>query len=246
MHKSNGYKPTDRKRNELKKAVKNYNAKISYNEKKGNDFMPEKQKFKDILKSVSNTTEINKVIADLKKFSQKGQEKPIVNKNGITLTAYEAKKFDKTIKSVNKKREKQAEEEKTKTLKGENGQTITAEKTIKEQQNKPVKKVSHDNFKSLKEFHEFLKWGEKELLTGTDSKRNEQYKTNYLKSLDTVFGGYPEMYKKLKKAVNGFTTRKFIEIYQNEALGDINYLYFGGDELKDKFDNLIEIFARYS
>ena len=95
----------------LKKAVKNFNAKVSRNIKKNPDnakYYPEKVSYSELKKLVKSRHDLNREINSLRRFSEKGAEKivnlPGYNKHNISLTKWQKEDMQRRASNINRKR----------------------------------------------------------------------------------------------------------------------------------------------
>lgn len=111
MSKRNNFnwKPNDE--TELKKAVKNFNAKVTRQIKKNPDnakYYPEKVSYKELKELVKSRHDLNREINSLRRFSKKGAEEivelPGYNKHNISLTKWQKEDMQRRTYNINKKR----------------------------------------------------------------------------------------------------------------------------------------------
>ena len=81
------YTNEDTKR--LKKAINNYNKKVSRLEKVNHPYLPSKVSLDDVKGNIVNKWDYNRQIKYLEQFTNRGSEKLIVTEGGATLTKYE-------------------------------------------------------------------------------------------------------------------------------------------------------------
>lgn len=98
---------------ELKKAVKNFNAKITRQTKKNPDnakYYPEKVSYSELKNLIKSRHDLNREINSLRRFSEKGAEKivelPGYNKHNISLTKWQKEDMQRRTYNINKKRKR--------------------------------------------------------------------------------------------------------------------------------------------
>lgn len=91
---------------ELQRIINNYNAKISRLQKKNPEmaeYLPEKVTKREVLESVENKTELNKVKNSLKRFSKRGSENLVQLPQGDYTTQYAVDELKRSAKAFNSK-----------------------------------------------------------------------------------------------------------------------------------------------
>lgn len=131
---------------ELQRAINNFNAKL-YRLKKKNpemaDYLPDRVKKSDAIKSINTRADLNKTVNSLKRFSQKGAEKPAKSKRGAKSTKWEVDEFKRKQRQENARRtrERKKIESKPVTSRGKKTGSKRSEMgTIKANELKPSKK----------------------------------------------------------------------------------------------------------
>lgn len=81
------YTNEDTKR--LRKAINNYNKKVSRLQKVSHPYLPEKVSLEGVKGNIANRWDYNRQLKYLEQFTTRGSEKLIVTEGGATLTKYE-------------------------------------------------------------------------------------------------------------------------------------------------------------
>lgn len=101
---------------ELEKAVRNFNSKVARLERKANyeDIVyPERVTVSQIKKRSREVNDLKEQIKDLKKFSQRGAEKPVYLSNGAKVTEYEWNLYKRNYQRARRNIEARIEKMKT-------------------------------------------------------------------------------------------------------------------------------------
>ena len=78
----------------INKIIRNYNAKITRLEKAEEDYyLPEKTSLTEVKGMASNRRELNRLLRDLQRFSERGMEKTITFSSGVEMSKYEAERL---------------------------------------------------------------------------------------------------------------------------------------------------------
>lgn len=92
----------------INKVIRNYNAKISRLEKIEKElYLPEKTSMALIKQSVNNRRELNKVLKDLQKFSERGIEETITFSSGIEMSKYKSELLRRNLRVAKAKTTRQ-------------------------------------------------------------------------------------------------------------------------------------------
>jgi len=149
---------------ELKRVLKNFNAKIARLEQQGvKTSLPSRAGLREITDRPSK--DIRKEIDRLKRFTKKGAESA-VDFNGFQITKFERQDIGNQLRSVNLKR------------------SIRRKKGDFENTNKKVT----PKFRSKNEIKKFQASLKREGSSNFEEIRAELYKENYIKALENVFG----------------------------------------------------------
>lgn len=78
---------------ELNRVVSNFNNKVRYWDKKGQQTLPELQRVRDIRENIQSRQDYNRVLNSLKRFSNRGAEEVVSNKHGVEVTKWHLKEY---------------------------------------------------------------------------------------------------------------------------------------------------------
>jgi hypothetical protein len=202
----------------LQKAVKNFNAKLDYVNKKNPEnkkSMPERVYVKELKKQIGNRHDLNRVIRNLQLFSKRGMEKTVTTDNGFDLTLWEKTVTEKHVKKENAKRKKIQQQIDNAPVKYA-GQEITGTRMAQRESLKPIK-FNANSAKSLNDFRNFARRVEYSISANGQKNKNKLVTEYWLKSFATVFSG--EQVKEME--------RLFFKI----GLDKIAKCYYDGDEV---------------
>lgn len=168
---------SDKDERELKRYVKNFNAKVARLEKKEphyKDVRPQRISYKDIKEKVQTRQDLNRELNKIKRFSVKGSEEIRQTAGGVITTKYQFKEAAIMQRTVTtKRREKRA--------KVESAQVQEREVLY----DKPkVGEVSPEGFQK------YIKSLEREVLSRFDQQQKEAYLKNYITSCKENLGVY--------------------------------------------------------
>lgn len=214
--------PDDEK--ELKRIVKNFNAKITRLEKKNpkeKGALPERESVKHLKQLISTRADLKRELNSLKRFSQKGAEEIITapdNKYNLKLTKWQKEEMTRRAGVVNRRRKQRLKEiseeevmhrgKKLGYKKGELGMGSYDENSLK-----PINAFTPSmNRADLKAKSDVLK---RESQSNYWKKREDLHKANYIKSLEENLGGGSDV-KQIIRQIEGMSYDQFRKIFESE------------------------------
>lgn len=231
MSKSYNIRWTDADNKELRRVVKNFNAKISRLEKKNPELknaLPERASVKAIKELVSTRNDLKRELNSLQRFSKKGSETIVVapgNEYNTKITKWQRTEMNRRAAVINRKREKRRNDlfNKELTSRGEPlgytaGQLGMGK--IASNELKPIKAFTPSMSKAdlKKKFETLVKesqdnyWMKKEL----------QLKESYMKTLLQNFS--PEDVEEVAKRIEEMEFDEFYETFLEEG-GTLEDIY---------------------
>ena len=79
--------------------VRNYNAKIKRLEKAEEElYLPELTSVKEVKESVKNKRELDRMLKDLQRYSERGMEKTVTFSSGVEMSKYQAEKLKRNLR----------------------------------------------------------------------------------------------------------------------------------------------------
>lgn len=211
---------------QLKRAVKNFNAKISYQLKKHPEraeYLPQKLKYKDVKANISTRSELNRQLHSLQRFQKRGAEKPVHGLRGVKTTEWEWKEYKtkERIDNARKTRElKKVQDEEVKIGGKGTGNKRAEMGTVKENSLKPSHK-SIDNM-SQKEWELARKNIDNRLNENYRNSKLEQMRENYIKGLTE--NGFLDFDDSIEFYIRNVDLDTFFTITQTDETGSF-YFY---------------------
>lgn len=210
--------------------VRNYNAKINRLEKVAEEFiLPEKTTVKEIKESAKNKRELDKMLKDLKRFSQRGMEQTVRFSSGIEMSKYQEYKLKRNLKIAKAKTTRDIKSFKSTPIKvfgvpqntpHEYDDAYLNLKAQKEQLDKNINELSSKELKRLEADIE-------DILQSTELE--EQYKNNWLDLLDKLsYYGKVDSSKVeiIKERISKVSASNFTKMWRNEkSIKAIQELY---------------------
>lgn len=205
---------------DIAKTVRNFNAKINRLEKIEKElYLPEKTSISQIKESVNNRRELNKMLRDLQKFSERGMEETVSFASGIEMSRYESTLLKRNLRIAKAKT--------TKQLKSFTGTPIKvfgvpqntpheydeSYLNLKAQREKLEKDISKLNRREL----ERLQSNINDILKSYEME--QQYKDNWIDMIEKLsYYGDIDSTKKdeILKRIERISPTNFTKLYRNE------------------------------
>ncbi|MGN1406158.1 MAG: hypothetical protein ACI4WM_07785 [Erysipelotrichaceae bacterium] len=221
---------------ELRKAVKNFNAKIARVSKKNPEMknaLPDKVSVKQMKELINTRQDLNRELNALRRFSKRGAEDLVVapdNDYNLKLTKWQKTEINRRIGVINRRRKKRLEEiqntemtsrgESLGYTKGQLGMGKAEEVSLK-----PMKGFSRTMNRSD------LKWKWKTIMAESQSdyfnKRDLMLKENYLKALRQEYNEN-DIANVIRK-IEAMDIKEFLAIFRAEG-NDMPSAYRPSDE----------------
>lgn len=200
--------------------VRNYNAKIKRLEKVEEElYLPEKTSVRELKESVKNRQELNRMLKDLQRYSERGMEQTVRFSSGVEMSRYQADKLKRNLRIAKAKATRQI-----------NTFTSTPIKVFGIPQNTPHEydesyinlkaqreKLEKDISKLSKRELERLEANINDLLESYEME--EQYKNNWLDMIEKL-GYYGEIdstkIAEIKERIKNISPSNFTKLYRNE------------------------------
>ncbi len=227
---------------ELRRIVKNYNAKLKYVteklQKSGNDeqinALPPKLSVKSLRKSITTRDEFNRTLKEISSFSKRGMETIVTNAQGEQATLYEIKKTEANTRRLNKKRAKEQQkiDERPVIIDGQPRQDVT--RMAKQQTLKPVTLT----FEKMKpgEFRKFSVYVDRQISGNSDAIKAKAYFENLIQSWYNNLSA--ENAKKLETKARQLGVDKILKLYyQGFEQVAVSFSYDPTDEA-DKVESI--------
>ena len=225
----------------LRKAVKNFNAKIKRLEKKNpeiKNLLPEKISVREMKELIETRQDLNRELNALKRFSRRGSEE-IVNVPGsdynLKITKWQKNEMSRRVGIINRKRKKRLEELSETSMKSR-GEDLGYKKSdigmgkLDEVALKPMRAFTPKmNRVDLKyKFKNIMK----ESQTSYWNKRDIMMKNNYIKALEQNFN--PNDIKDIVESIEDMDFKEFRTKFEEEG-GNFELLYAPDKESYNKY-----------
>lgn len=200
--------------------VRNYNAKITRLEKVAEElYLPEKTSVRELKESAKNRQELNRMLKDLQRYSERGMEKTVRFSSGVEMSRYQSETLKRNLRIAKAKATRQL-----------NNFTSTPIKVFGIPQNTPHEydeayinlkaqreKLDKDISKLNKRELERLESNINDLLESYEME--EMYKNNWLDMIDKL-GYYGEIdsskIEAIKERIKNISPTNFTKLYRNE------------------------------
>lgn len=217
----------------LKKAVKNFNAKIDRILKKNpyaEGYLPKKVSYKQLNADIQYRNDFNKLVSSLKRFSRKGAEEMITFLNK-PMTKWERREGAIAKGNLNRRR---AMQKKLLNPSAEKGTLGTNEEMNLRPKKYPTGKTADwDAF--IEQLHYLGS-------TKYEAERAERYLQNYFKAVDNNMGMFADIIKILASRMGGI---QLFNIYADEPDLQIDFVYPQGMTQGAQAQRIINAFAKH-
>lgn len=204
----------------IKDIVRRFNAKISRLERIEEElYLPDKVSVYEIKQQVTNRRELNKMLKDLQKFSERGMEKTVRFSSGLEMSKYHSEILKRDLRVAKAKATRELKNFKSTPIKvfgvpqstpHEYDEAYLNLKTQREQLDKDISKL---NRKEL----ERLESNIKDLLNSYETEN--MYKNNWLDMFEKLsyYGEVDESKKKqILERLDKLSPSNFTKLYRNE------------------------------
>lgn len=210
--------------------VRNYNAKIRRLEKAEEElYLPELTSVKEVKESVKNKRELDRMLKDLQRYSERGMEKTVTFFSGVEMSKYQAEKLKRNLRIAKAKATREISSFKSTPIKifgipqSTPPEYDEAYLNLKSQREKLDKDINRLNKREL----ERLQSNINDILYSYDME--EQYKSNWLDMIEKL--GYygeidPGKIEAIKERLRTISPTNFTKLYRNEkSIKAIQELY---------------------
>lgn len=204
----------------INRIVRNYNAKISRLEKVEEElYLPERTSASLIKEAVKNRRELNKMLRDLQKFSERGMEETVSFASGIEMSRYQSEILKRNLRVAKAKTTRQINSFTSTPIKVFGIPQTTPHEydeaylNLKAQREKLDKDISRLNRKEL----ERLESNINDILYSYEME--EQYKENWIDMVEKLsYYGEIDASKKemITERINKISPSNFTKLYRNE------------------------------
>lgn len=249
MSKSNNIRWRKSDTQELNRLVKNFNQKVSYHQKKHPEFSesyPEKYSVRELKRIIKSRNDFNLVCKKLARFSKRGAEKLITNKQGVTLTKYEIKETAINTRYANKQLKKLAEELQKLPKKIGGVDAPNVQQKVNEDRVKPFQEPKFEKAKNAQHFRDFSKAAERKMFDSSADIADQLYFNNLKLSVDMSTSISTDFKSKIKKLLDRIGINNVITLY-NEGYEEVTFDFFYDFALSEnqKYNRLLNVASRY-
>lgn len=213
---------TNKLNNDLRRAVRNYNAKLVRLAKKNTEVkLPSKVKIRDIKKYAKTREEVRSLINDYRKFTKRGAEKP-KSLDNFSVTKWEYNKVLRETKKAKKLLDLEINRLETTNpeIFGKQQATTYAKMGASAYENVKAKREKlNTNLKEIKNYSEFKKQSVFASRMSNLDKQKTTFKENYLSMLEQNAYFYSQDKEKAKEVYEYFANLDNEDFY-NEFLKD--------------------------
>lgn len=214
----------------INQVVRNYNAKIRRLEKAEEElYLPELTSVKEIKETVKNKRELDRMLKDLQRYSERGMEQTVRFSSGVEMSKYSEYKLKRNLRIAKAKATREISSFKSTPIKVFGIPQSTppeydeAYLNLKSQREKLDKDINRLNKREL----ERLQSNINDILYSYDME--EQYKSNWLDMIEKL--GYygeidPGKIEAIKERLRTISPTNFTKLYRNEkSIKAIQELY---------------------
>lgn len=214
---------------ELRRVVKNFNAKLTRLAKKNPDvinYLPDKISFADLKNTITTRKEFNRELNSLKRFTKRGSETIVTAKeSGLKTTKWEKNEVAIQVGIINRERTRKRKmlEKEEVTTRGQKTNLTRAQMSSIRMNELNKKTFNFDKIKKSdwKKYKETVK---KQSHPNFQSEADNRLRENYIKGLKEVFGDTEET-KKLEQQIMDMPLKDFITKFYKEQEATVTFIY---------------------
>lgn len=220
----------------LSNTVRQFNAKITRTLKKNPElapYLPERLTVQGLRDKIQTRQDFNREIKSARRFLKPGTETPVTSATGIRTTRWEKREIGIKVGVINRRRNRELKKMNPTTEKGTMG-------TIRENNLRP-KKYDIDKIKAS-DWDMFVYGVEKQIMSGYTAQKNELYKQNFIKAVETAFGSKGTEIVEMAQSIPADI---LVELYYNDPVLQVEFIY-NPLEMQIKIDNIVEHLEPYA
>lgn len=240
----------------LKKAVKNYNAKVKRLLKTSPELAPNKLSYATILRNIKTQSELRREIKEIEKFNKRGAEKATVKLDtGVKVSRWQYNRGKRKLKAVNAQRTQQRDD----LYEEYTGYEYIAGKKVRQsvlprvknymKNNTPLDKNYIKERKGVLGFNTAVSKLENAMYYESLQRKADQYRENLLAAVDKVYASVPkDKLNKLKSLIKNLSSKELQDIYFKEDaesdVVDIRYHYDEPNDIIARIDWAIKMLSK--
>lgn len=189
---------------QLKRAVRNYNAKIRREIKKGATVTPAKISLKTARESINSRADFNRTIRSLGRIKRPESFETVTNKNNVTATKYEIRETQIETRTINARRTRQRNKYNIDLSTREGLQQATTENLV-------PKKFDFEKIHTPSDLDKRRKANKFQLRSDYLQIKNQRLKLNYLNSIKENLGD-SEKAKRLYEIIDNLSPQQIARV----------------------------------
>jgi hypothetical protein len=233
MAKKHNIRWTNKDNENLRKSVKNFNAKVERAIKKNPDlinYLPKKLSVKELRNEIQTRADLNRKLNSVKKFAKKDAEKLVTTETGFKITKYELNEYKNNVRILNITN---AIKRKDLGLSAEKG-TSRQVKELNIDKRKPKVGTSLDEFRIISDSIA------KKLDSKLKQKQLSDYRKNYIKAIEESGINSDQ----IKNMIKNLSDEKLFQLTSSNPKLIIDFYYdtnFSPEELEESILEEFEI-----
>lgn len=240
----------------LKKAVKNYNAKVKRLLKTSPELAPNKLSYATILRNIKTQSELRREIKEIEKFNKRGAEKATVKLDtGVKVSRWQYNRGKRKLKAVNAQRTQQRDTVYEKYT----GYEYIAGKKVRQsvlprvrhymEENEPHDKGYVSGRKGVLGFNKAASNLENAMYHESLESKAELYRSNLIKAINKTYAdGDKDKLNQLVNIIKNLSWEKIQDIYYKEGVEadviDIKYHYYDPRDTNTKIDWALSVLSK--
>lgn len=220
----------------LSNTVQQFNAKITRTLKKNPElapYLPERLTVQGLRDKIQTRQDFNREINSARRFLKPGAETPVTSATGIRTTRWKKQEVGINVGVINRRRKRELKKMNPTTEKGTMG-------SIRENNLRP-KKYDIDKIKAS-DWDMFVYGVEKQIMSGYTAQKNELYKQNFIKAVETAFSSKGTEIVEMAQSIPADI---LVELYYNDPVLQVEFIY-NPLEMQIKIDNIVEHLEPYA
>ena len=225
MAKYNRIRWRDSDQKELRRVVKNFNAKIDYQRKINpdmSDILPSKVTVKDIKANIMTRRDLNFELSRLRAFSKRNATDIKDVKGGTRTIKWEYDQAKRMLRRINARKKQERKKANVSTEKGTMGSIAKNNLNDKQFRGDSGPQSWEKFVDSLLKQHSDLYW----------ARADENYKNNYLHALQQIMGSSDsEYFKAIEEIVKNIPSQYLLKAQYDNPILSIDFIYADTDDI---------------
>lgn len=204
-------------RQQLSKAVQQFNSKLTRTLKKHPElkpYLPERLTVQGLKEQIKTRNDLNREVNSAKRFLRKGAEMPYTSQSGIKTTVWERREIGIKVGVINRRKARERKAADVSTYKGTMG-------SIRENNLLP-KKYNIDKIRPS-DWDKFVESVEKQVASTYSVEKQSRYKANYIKGALNIFSH--EDAQAINSIVNRIPDEEFTQLFYDDPVLQLDFVY---------------------